>query len=236
MTGDISFVQTLLNSGAALSPGGLSLERALLALLLSFVLGQLAAWVYIFTHVGVSYSRAFVQSLVLLTITVCLGIMVIGNNLFIAFGLIGALAVIRFRNILKDTRDTSFVFLVLVVGIASATGNYHLAVIGTLLFCGVLLYLHWVEFGIHFAGADGLIRFQVETGVSDRRSFQAVLDKYCRSASLISQRFYERGSGEVAYRLTMRDPARADELVEQFQKVEGISNVTFVVQEGEAEI
>jgi hypothetical protein len=126
---------------------GVGLEDVLLAILLAFVLGQLMAWVYQHTHSGLSYSKNFVQSIVLLTVVVTVAMMVIGNNIVIAFGLIGALAVIRFRNILKDTRDTAFIFMALVVGMASGTGSYHLAVIGTSLYCLIVFYqrLLWMS-------------------------------------------------------------------------------------------
>jgi len=219
--------------GAGLST--LNFERAMLGLLLAFVLGQLAAWVYIYTHAGISYSRTFVQSIVLLTIIVALAMMVIGNNIVIAFGLIGALAVIRFRNILKDTRDTAFIFFALVVGMATGTGSYPLAVFGTLLFCLILLYLHWSYFGSRHTG-DGFVRFQIEVGKVSRGLLHAILNRYCRSIHLVSQRFQESNRGELAYRLTIRDPARADQLVDELQHVEGVSHVTFVLHEEQAEV
>jgi len=213
----------------------LQFEKALLSLLLAFVLGQLAAWVYIYTHAGISYSRTFVQSIVLLTMIVALAMMVIGNNIVVAFGLIGALTVIRFRNILKDTRDTAFIFFSLVIGMASGTGSYRLAVFGTLLFCLVLLYLHWSYFGSRHTG-DGFVRFQIEVGTVGRAILQSILDRYCRSTHLVSQRFQESGRGELAYRLTIRDPARADQLVDELQHVDGVSHVTFVLHEEQAEV
>jgi len=164
-----------------------------------------------------------------------LAMMVIGSNIVIAFGLIGALAVIRFRNILKDTRDTAFIFFALVVGMAAGTGSYRLAVFGTALFCVVLLYLHWSYFGSRHT-SDGFVRFHIEVGQVGRTALQSILNRYCRSTHLVSQRFQEAGRGEIAYRLTMRDPARADQLVDELQHLEGVSHVTFVLHEEQAEV
>jgi uncharacterized membrane protein YhiD involved in acid resistance len=216
--------------------GSLQFEDAVLGLLLAFVLGQLAAWVYIYTHTGLSYSRSFVQSIVLLPVIVALGMMVIGDNIVIAFGLIGAFAIIRFRNILKDTRDTAFIFFALVIGMACGTGRYPLAVFGAILFCLVLLYLHWTYFGSRHT-SDGFVRFHLDVGAGGgRASLQPILHRYCRATRLVSQRFHEGGRGELAYRLTMRDPARADQLVDELQHLEGVSHVTFVLHEEQAEI
>jgi len=210
-------------------------EQAALSLLLAFVLGQFAAWVYIRTHSGLSYSRAFVQSIVLLTLIVALAMMVIGNNIVIAFGLIGALAVIRFRNILKDTRDTAFIFWALVTGMAAGTARYTLAVAGAIVFCLVVVYLHWTSFGSRHTG-DGFVRFRLLNGEARLRALHEILARYCRSAQLMSQRFHQAGTTEVAYRLTMRDPAQADRLVTELQQMDGVSNVTFVLQEEQMEV
>jgi len=222
--------------GQAGGLGGPRLEEAVLGLLLAFILGQLIAWVYIYTHHGLSYSRTFVQSIILVTLIVAMGMVVIGNNLIVAVGLIGALAVIRFRNILKDTRDTAFVFFGLILGMACGTGNYGLAILGTAVYVTVLMYLHWTSFGSrHFS--DGFLRFQLasQSGVH-LTDLQPVLSRYCRRRTLVSQRIARGGEGEIAYRLTMRDPGRADQLVSELRGIEGIMNVTFVLQEEATEL
>ena len=85
-------------------------QTIVLSLLLAFVLGQVLAWVYYLTHNGLSYSRSYVQSLILITVVIAMVMAVIGNNIITAFGLMGALAVVRFRNVIKDTRDIAFIF------------------------------------------------------------------------------------------------------------------------------
>jgi uncharacterized membrane protein YhiD involved in acid resistance len=230
----MNFLETLTSAGSHV-PSGTSIEAAILSLLVAFVCGQVGAWIYMYTHWGLSYSRAFVQSIILLTIVIALAMMVIGDNIVIAFGLIGALAVIRFRNILKDTRDTAFIFFSLVAGMASGTGSYGLALLGTVAFTCVVLYLHWVDFGSRFTG-DGFIRFHIQAGKAGRDVLLATLERYCRATHLVSQRFAESGDGEIAYRLTMRDPARADDLVTELRGLDGISQVTFVLHEEQTEV
>lgn len=222
-------------AAAAGSPGQIGLEQAVLGLLMAFILGQVAAWAYMFTHTGLSYSSAFVQSIVLLTVLISLAMMVIGSNIAIAFGLIGALAVIRFRNILKDTRDTAFIFFSLVIGMATGTGSIHLALLGTAAFTGLLLYLRWTHFG-HLNMGDGFVRIHLDSSLCKRAAAQGILDRYCRSTHLVSQRFQESGHGELAYRLIMRDPDRADEMVGELKGVNGITHVTFVLHEEQAQV
>ena len=79
-----------------------------LGLLLAFLTGQILAWVYMATHTGLSYSRTFVNSLVVIPIVVALVMTVLSNNLVTAFGLMAVFAIVRFRNILRDTLDTTY--------------------------------------------------------------------------------------------------------------------------------
>jgi len=214
---------------------GMTFEQALLRLLMAFILGQLTAWIYIYTHSGLSFSKGFVQSLVLLSMIVSLSMMVIGNNVVVAFGLIGALTVIRFRNILKDTRDTAFIFFTLIVGIASGTGRLNLAILGTCVFVLVLLLFHLTSFGSRYL-TDGFIRFRIAKEAAGLPDIQTILKKYCRTIKLVSQRLTEEGGGELAFRLAMRDPTRAAELVHTLEESKGVSHVTFVLQEEQSEI
>ena len=81
-------------------------------LLLSCILGIIISTIYKITHKGLSYSQSFMLTIVFVTVVVCMVMMVIGNNLARAFALVGALSIIRFRTVIKDTKDTSYVFLV----------------------------------------------------------------------------------------------------------------------------
>ena len=58
-----------------------------LGLLLAFLCGHLLAWVYMLTHSGLSYSRAFVSALPLMTVLVALVMLVLSNNLVTVVGL-----------------------------------------------------------------------------------------------------------------------------------------------------
>jgi len=214
---------------------GAAVRDLVIGLALAVLVGQLAAWTYMYTHTGVSYSRSFVQSIVLLTVIVTLAMMIIGNNVVVAFGLFGALSMIRFRNVLKDTRDTSFVFFAVVSGIACGTGRHALAMVGTLLFCLLLLYLHLTSFGTRRPG-DAFLRFQADTATWKPREFQMLLRRHCLSNCVVTQRIDESGRMEIAFQLVMRDPERAGSLVEEVRQEHGLSGVSFLLQTDEGEV
>src|SRR6266705_3085138 len=109
----------------------LSIPTLVLSVLLAFLIGQTIAWVYMLTHSGLSYSRSFVNSLIVIPMIVSLVMTVMANNLVTAFGMMAVFAIVRFRNILRDTFDTSYVLIVIVLGMATGTQKFASAILGT---------------------------------------------------------------------------------------------------------
>jgi uncharacterized membrane protein YhiD involved in acid resistance len=166
---------------------------------------------------------------------VSMAMLVIGNNMIVAFGLIGAMTVIRFRNILKDTRDTAFIFFVLIMGIAAGTFRYKIAILGTALFTIVLFYLHLTSFGGRHL-MDGFLQFHITSQSGNLLSIQTILRKYCRNVRLMSQRLHQAGIQEVAYNLSIKDPSSAAEMIAALQETQGVSEVNFIIHEEHVEV
>ena len=102
-------------------------NEVIINLILAFFLGLVISAVYKKTHKGLSYSQSFMVTNIFVTVIVCMVIMIIGNNLARAFALVGALSIIRFRTVVKDTKDTAYIFWSLASGMAAGTGSYFLA-------------------------------------------------------------------------------------------------------------
>src|SRR5687767_13387566 len=122
-------------------------ETALLALLLALCIGHIVAWTYMLTHTGLSYSQTFTSSLLVLPVIVALTMMLLAGNLLIALGLLSVFAMIRFRNVLKDTRDTTFILWAVVEGVAAGTQRLSIGIVGVLVVAAVFLYLRVTSFG-----------------------------------------------------------------------------------------
>ena len=204
----------------------------LFSLLLAFVLGQTIAWVYYITHQSLSYSRSFVQSLVLMTVIVSLVMVAIGQSLVTAFGLMGALAMIRFRHMIKDTRDIAFVSMSLVIGMAVGSQRFDVAIIGTCVISAIVLYLHWTAFGTHVP-SNAFLRFiSTNTEAGKVTNFESILKKYCSSFTLISvQQDSERNQSEYAFQLMIKNVDHNDEFVYKLESISELSNLSLVMQE-----
>src|SRR5258706_564521 len=81
----------------------------IIALLLAFACGHAIAWIYMLTHSGLSYSRSYVTTLIIMPVIVAMVMLILANNLVLAFGLMAIFAMVRFRSILRDTLDTTYV-------------------------------------------------------------------------------------------------------------------------------
>jgi uncharacterized membrane protein YhiD involved in acid resistance len=209
---------------------------AVLSLLLAFVLGQVLAWTYVWTHSGLSYSRSFTQSLVMMTIVVSLVMFVIGNSIITAFGLLGALALIRFRNVLKDTRDTVFVFMALVVGMAVGSQRYMIAVLGTVSLFLVVLYLNATAFGT-LGRYDGYLTLRLASTEGGWTEHGPLLRRFCRKIKHVSTR--QSGEDEVAefiYQIGLRDRDRGNEMISELRRLDEVDHVSLVMRDELAEV
>ena len=199
------------------------------------MLGQLIAWIYAWSHSGLSYSKSFTQSLVLMTLIVSLVMYVIGNSIITAFGLLGALALIRFRNVLKDTRDTVFVFIALVVGMAVGSQRFMTAIVGSATMVLAVVYLNMTSFGT-MGRFDGYLTCLLSSG-EDRRDVSRLLHRFCRAIKQVSTRQTGDEQGkELVFQVGLRDRDRGGELLEELRGLEGIQHVSLVMRNELSEV
>lgn len=121
------------------SMGTLSMEQILLRILISIVLGAVIYLSYYLTHSGTIYSKKFNVTLVTLTVLTTMVMTVIGNNIALSLGMVGALSIIRFRTSIKDSRDTVYIFWTIIIGICCGVGDFIVAGIGSAAVFFVLL-------------------------------------------------------------------------------------------------
>lgn len=136
-------MNNLLNLASTDLSASLILFNIVFAFILSFIISQ----IYVRTHKGLSYSQSFVFSIVVVGVITSVMMMVIRNSIIGALGLLGVFSFIRFRTIIKETRDIVFIFFSLTVGLAIGIGSYSIALLGTILICLIILLLSRYNFG-----------------------------------------------------------------------------------------
>lgn len=221
-------------SDYTLSP--VNVPAVILGLVLAFVGGQTIAWVYMFTHSGLSYSRSFVGSLLVIPVVVALVMMVLSNNLVTAFGLMAVFAIVRFRNILRDTLDTSYVLSVIVIGMACGTMRFATAVLGCVLITLVMLYIWFSSFGTRHR-YDVIINLHWARPIAELVELRALFNRHSLKTHCASQRTHDTYEGvDFSYRLLLRDPERMDDLLSELRSLQGVSRVTGLKADEQSEI
>ena len=114
------------------------IETVLLVLLIAFLVSMIIFITYKNTYSGVIYNPRFNVSLIIITMVTSMVMVVIGSNISVSLGMVGALSIIRFRTAVKDPRDTAFIFWCVVSGLACGTQNYTIVIAGSLVICLIL--------------------------------------------------------------------------------------------------
>jgi len=197
----------------------------------AFVCGAMIAWLYRRTYRGPGYSVAYTNTLILLAMSTAVIIMVIGNNLARAFGLVGALSVVRFRHAVKNTQDIVYVFLSLAVGMAAGVGFYDVALVGTVTIGLVILLLYKTKFGTPRRD-DYLLQFNYRTGGEKVPAYQSVLDEFCSKLTPINVRSLgETDLIEMSFYARLRNKDRGAELISALNRVSGVQYVNLFFDE-----
>jgi uncharacterized membrane protein YhiD involved in acid resistance len=161
----------------------------------------------------------------------------ISGSFIIAVGLMGALSLIRFRNIIKDTRDITFLFCAVVIGMACGSRRYAIAILGTIALCLVLLYLHWANFGMYHSH-NAFLRFTFHGSLEPSHPLLQTLGRFCRTFTMISSNAsgMEDNTVDYAYQLSLRTMSKNELMLSEIRKLDGINNVSMTTQEQLLEI
>lgn len=208
-----------------------NLVTLVFVILLSFILSTTLAFVYRKTYRGLSYSRNYVQSIVLISIIAAMVIQSIGDSLAKGIGIMAAMAIIRFRTNFKDPRDTLFLFASLAVGISCGAFSFTIAIVGTITFCAVSLILYYSPLGPD-KFFDGMLRFNMPSNCVEANQFQSIMQKYCKAFSLVTIREIEQGHRmDYAYHIKLHRDIRSEQFLQAIKTLQSVQQVNLMMQE-----
>lgn len=229
----------LLQAGNPLSQGAADLFKYSPAEMavnvgLATVLGIIVALVYRATHKGLSYSQSFTQTIFLVSIIVAIVMMVIGGSLSRAFALVGALSIIRFRTVVKDTRDTAFVFAALAVGMAAGTSSYVLAGIGTTVVSLAAWMMHKTNFGALYK-SEFILRFSFDQSKDSSVYLDRIEEGAKRSNLLHIEPSGDGSQLSLTYDIQLEKEASPESFVQSIKDADGVSEVVLVVSKNDVD-
>jgi uncharacterized membrane protein YhiD involved in acid resistance len=209
----------------------LSLYEILQNFLVALLCGLILSYFYKKSYVGPGYLKSFVNSLIILTLITAMVIMIIGNNLARAFGLVGAMSIIRFRTAVKDTNDIIFIFFSLSVGMAAGVGLHSLALTGTL-FIGIISLLLSRVFVTSKTDKDYLLQFTYESNGKDESILEPVFSKYLKKIKLINiKSIGDKNLVEYSYYVSFISHSKTSEFINELKSLAGIKQVNVFFDE-----
>ena len=201
------------------SSTGMSIVRLIIAL----AMGALVAVIYKWARS--SEASSFTATLVFLSILIAMVTQVIGDNVARAFSLVGALSIVRFRTVVRDTQDTAYVIFAVAVGMAVGAGYMSVALAGT-----AVVALAAAAMKRPAAREVETLPFRLIVrlglGFDTNRTVVPTLDTYVRARSLVGVSTVKQGAAiEYSYQLAPLEDAQAQELVSTLNRLDGVQGV-----------
>jgi Domain of unknown function (DUF4956) len=196
-------------------------------LVIAMLAGGAVTLIYRFTRAADEIAPSFTVTLVLLSILIAMVTQVIGDNVARAFSLVGALSIVRFRTVVRDTQDTAYVIFAVAVGMAVGAGHPGLALGGL----GVVGFAAFVmRRGVVAAAVRHdpfLLNVRLGLGHDAGAVLGPVFDTYLVARHLVSIGTARQGLAiELSYRAALKNEQAAGELVKALNRVDGVQGVS----------
>lgn len=206
----------------------ISLNVVLLNNVITFIAAFFIMFTYKITYSGAAYSRKFNVSLGMITIITTLIMSVIGNNIALSLGMVGALSIIRFRTAVKEVRDASFIFWGIAVGIGCGVSQYMLVGIG----CITIFLFMIVTRQVITENRQLLI---IQGNLDAQNKIEAAVDVYFKAKAHLTMKNATRESCEFVYTINEALLKRAKEknilsIDQKLMELEGVNSVNLVEQ------
>lgn len=211
---------------------GLTLEEMILNFAAAAILACLIYISYRVSHSGAVYSERFNVSLIMLTLISTLVMNVIGNNIALSLGMVGALSIVRFRTAIKDPRDTAYIFWAIAVGICCGVSDYMIAAIGSAVIFAFLLLFGFVRNNdriMVMINGSSEAQEEIERRMEELYAGRALLRVH--NVSL------EEDASEYIYEVSDKVMRRSEQSNGSLQKnmaeIKGVINISIVRQDDE---
>jgi hypothetical protein len=193
------------------------------ALAMGVVVAGLNRW----ARRGEQVAPTFQTTLVLLAGLIAMSTQIIGDNIARAFSLAGALSVVRFRTVVRDTQDTAFVIMSVVVGMAAGANLMAVAVTGLIVLAITALFL-WPPGKSPADAPSALLSFRVSQSEAARLNVDTALAAVTLRHDLISAGSAKKGASmDLTYRVTLSPGRSPADLVAEMIRADGVEDVQF---------
>ncbi len=204
---------------------GISVTQILISMCITVLLSMFIYWVYKKTYSGVMYSKNFNITIMLISTVTSMVMMIIGSNLALSLGMVGALSIIRFRSAIKDPKDIGFLFWGIAVGLSTGTGIYIIGIIGSI-FIAFLLFIF--DRGIY---NDNCYLLIVKGNNINFNKIESIIKEHTSKFNLKMKNSTDIFT-EATYEIKLKRN-EDNEILRELKTIENIININIVSYNGE---
>ncbi len=194
-------------------------------MVVALILALFVCTTYKITYSGVSYSKKFNTSLLMMSLITTMVMSILGSSLALSLGMVGALSIVRFRTAVKDPRDTTYIFWAISIGLGAGSSNYYIIIIGTI-FITIITILG----DITFKGKEVYLVI-VRGDLNSLEAVRGALFKAYKAGRLRAETITD-DYAEVVYQVMLKDNHSVAEY-EKIKEIEGVHFVNMVSKDGE---
>ena len=188
------------------------------------LLGLLISLTYMKT--GNRVSKNFARTLITLPILVCIVLLVVNGNFGTSIAVLGAFSLVRFRSLQGSSRDISFIFFSMTIGIVCAVGEVILATILTTAICVIYFILNAIKYGANNTEEKEL-RITIPENLDYSDIFDDLFERYTKENRQIAVRTTNMGSMyEINYRVKLKNEREEKQFLDDIRMRNG--NLTVI--------
>lgn len=218
----MSELQSLFDAGSA----SIGPWPVLLRLLVALALGGVVAWVYSRANGSTEMGSSFPFTLAMLAALIAMVTQVVGDSVARAFSLVGALSIVRFRTVVKDTRDTAYVIFAVAVGMAVGAYNFWTAVLGLVVVGGAALIVGRKQTAGRATGDPLRLLIALGIGYEMDQTAGPVCDRHLEERRLLSIESAKKGTAiQYLFDAKLKPGCSGEDLVRQLNRTEGVYEV-----------
>lgn len=164
------------------------------------LLGLIISLVYLITHRHTVHDKSFVTTLIMLPLVISMIILLISNASWAAaFSLAGVFALVRFRTVIADSRDITYILSTVAIGIACAIGEIGFGIYIVLFFSAIFFILNLFGFD-RLKGSHSRLQIVIPENLDFTNAFKEIFAKYLSNCQMQKVRTTDFGSlFEITY-------------------------------------
>ncbi|MCL1832707.1 MAG: DUF4956 domain-containing protein [Oscillospiraceae bacterium] len=206
------------------------IETFAIIVVVAFLLGFLISYTYKTLTKKGTPSQNFAITLMILPPVIAATMFVLSTNYLAGFSLAGIFAFTRFRSAAANSKDLSFVFVAMAIGVSCGMGSVFISIVMALMLCVILFAANAAKYG-EAESDPKVLRINVPESISYHEMFDPIFQKYALSWDIMRVKLVDLGATyEVSYSINLRNGVDEKAMIDELRTRNGNLSITLMLQ------